>query len=724
MELLVESPTVAKSGQRVMSISPYHLKKCLSFNDILMTSTPQTPVDNSLSTFCAHDNQSPLPKFELELEDDQEEECELQLKKSSQTIKQLLQQQQQQQQHHHPQLATNLKSINGNNLNNTITAADTQPPIITPPPQLQPSNSCGSIRHTLYMPKLDTDSSQNTPNESCSSSPSSSSNRTFFSSTASTTNESPRNRLITTNQQQQQQSLCSSVSPLANSSVYGISPSKTVLLRVKLPLSHPLISKVFRFPLHFTISEMMDQVHKMVRLENRVNLIIVHKQSILPHNHPLSNYFVNDDGILPLVEVREITSLSSTKPTVLSNTTCQSANNNPQATNTPPRPKLLHSSSFKNLLNSMPNPQTNRKRNSNTKDSFLFQPPLPSYTTELDNLFWIHSPDQHTKVIPCLHLKWRSSDGQDSKYTILYSGGDREDLGLVRKSLRILSDILLCNIICYDYTGFGLNSSGKPTMKELLNDISIVYNYCINNLSIPSSNIILMAKSIGTICSLQFAGELYPRQTSRTNIGYGSIGRSQKKPVVVVHTPTKEESATKQPLGGLILLSTFVPNSISENIVNIKGAKKLSKQFQNLFKYIPVKDASHWNLDSAYLDDYDDHIIDFLKSISPESFNRKERELPSSYAMSPSKVVGSWLHRLNLGEYTDSFLAAGYFEMASIASLDKNMLELLGIEEQHMSTLLEAISKIPNNRHSSGSSSGSGVVSSTSSSSSSSAEDL
>ncbi|EGG14275.1 hypothetical protein DFA_12045 [Cavenderia fasciculata] len=518
---------------------------------------------------------------------------------------------------------------------------------------------------------------------------------------------------------------------------------RSVLLRVKLPESHPLITKVARFPLNFTVKETLDRIHELVVLENRVNLIILFNRMILSHNQTLSNYFGADEGIVQTIELKEITSMSSnTTPAQLISNLSSGGNG---AGGVPKeKPKLLHASSVQNLLASMPT----KKRHSSDKEKLLFQPPLPSYTKELDKLFWISNgvTGSGSKSIPCLFHKWKCRDSKvQSDLTILYSGGDREDLGLIRKNMRILSDILQCNIFCYDYTGFGLNASGKPTLKELCNDISIVFNYLTNTLNISPSSIILMGKSIGTICSIKFASSLYQKSKStlsltspihNNNTTSSSTPTSPISPsspystVASSTTPiseSKQSSRNGQPLGGLVVIASFGPSTLggnivnmllsiesfdhlkkveriacptlvvhgdSDDIVNIKSAKKLSKLFPNLFRYVPVKEATHWNIDTKYLDDYADDMIDFVKHIAPEQYTQRQVELPSSYAMSPSKVVGAWLERLQLQEYTNNFLQAGYFEMMSIASLDKSMLEFLGVGEQHIPTLLGEIEKL------------------------------
>ncbi|EGC32080.1 hypothetical protein DICPUDRAFT_98999 [Dictyostelium purpureum] len=276
---------------------------------------------------------------------------------------------------------------------------------------------------------------------------------------------------------------------------------------------------------------------------------------------------------------------------------------------------------------------------------------------------------------------------------------------------------------------FGLNG-GKPSLKESYEDLNIVFYYLISILKINSKNIILMGKSIGTITTLKFASTLFPKLLK------------SKNSTIVIKSPTSPVESCKQykSVGGIILLNSFGPGGLSDNIVNlllsldafehlkkveritcpvllihaeedqvvnIKSSKKLSKLFNNLFKFTRVKDAGHWNLDTHYLDDYEDDLMEFVKVVSPESFaNRKERDEPASYAMSPNKVIGNWLDRMELIQYTQNFLQFGYFDMNSISTLDELLLEMIGISDQkHISTLMKEIDNINKSLYSNTSSS-------------------
>eukprot|EP00804_Cyclotella_cryptica_P028885 CCRYP_008456-RD/>CCRYP_008456-RD protein AED:0.27 eAED:0.27 QI:381/1/1/1/0.5/0.4/5/1028/671 len=104
----------------------------------------------------------------------------------------------------------------------------------------------------------------------------------------------------------------------------------------------------------------------------------------------------------------------------------------------------------------------------------LFQPPTPpnalSYFGESTNLkvtyLWIYS--SNGTLIPALHVTHPNANDDSStvnaryggagaagKYTLLYSHGNAEDLGLIAHFLTDLARLLGVNVLCYDYAGYG-----------------------------------------------------------------------------------------------------------------------------------------------------------------------------------------------------------------------------------------------------------------------------
>ncbi|GKT36920.1 Protein of unknown function DUF818 like protein [Aduncisulcus paluster] len=89
-------------------------------------------------------------------------------------------------------------------------------------------------------------------------------------------------------------------------------------------------------------------------------------------------------------------------------------------------------------------------------------------------------------------------------YTIIYSHGNAEDIGQLGTVSTFLSIELKCNVIVYDYPGYGL-SSGKPSDKSLCMAALAVYRYATNTLKIPPESIISYGRSIGSVAATHIA---------------------------------------------------------------------------------------------------------------------------------------------------------------------------------------------------------------------------
>jgi hypothetical protein len=61
--------------------------------------------------------------------------------------------------------------------------------------------------------------------------------------------------------------------------------------------------------------------------------------------------------------------------------------------------------------------------------------------------------DATYNLIPAVHI---THNGNNAKYTLLYSHGNAEDLGLISSFLSDLARLLQVDILCYDYSGYGV----------------------------------------------------------------------------------------------------------------------------------------------------------------------------------------------------------------------------------------------------------------------------
>lgn len=143
-------------------------------------------------------------------------------------------------------------------------------------------------------------------------------------------------------------------------------------------------------------------------------------------------------------------------------------------------------------------------------DHIIFQPPPPGYE---DSQEIIKLTTADGTRISAIYLR-----NDNSPYTILFSHGNAEDLGTVRYKLVELRSLGF-SVLGYDYHGYG-TSEGRPTEKAVYQDIDAAFDYLTKELHVPPDHIILHGMSLG-----------------------GAVAA---------------DLASRRPVGGLILESTFV----------------------------------------------------------------------------------------------------------------------------------------------------------------------
>ena len=62
----------------------------------------------------------------------------------------------------------------------------------------------------------------------------------------------------------------------------------------------------------------------------------------------------------------------------------------------------------------------------------------------------------------------------DPKFVVLFSHGNAEDLGDTCHICFALATLLNCNVITYDYSGYGI-SSGRPSEKNVYSDAEAAF---------------------------------------------------------------------------------------------------------------------------------------------------------------------------------------------------------------------------------------------------------
>lgn len=125
----------------------------------------------------------------------------------------------------------------------------------------------------------------------------------------------------------------------------------------------------------------------------------------------------------------------------------------------------------------------------------VFQPPDPTYSKD-PNLIWLNTSEH--EVIPAFFID------RDAKFTLLFSHGNAEDLGMIIQYFREVSHILEVNIFAYEYTGYGM-STGEPHEVAVYADIEAAFKYLRDIIGIPWTEVVLYGRSIGSGPSIHLA---------------------------------------------------------------------------------------------------------------------------------------------------------------------------------------------------------------------------
>jgi pimeloyl-ACP methyl ester carboxylesterase len=133
--------------------------------------------------------------------------------------------------------------------------------------------------------------------------------------------------------------------------------------------------------------------------------------------------------------------------------------------------------------------------------SLLFQPPqCATYTPKSRmKVFWLCT--RLERRIPVVFID------RKSEHTVLFSHGNAEDLGLVYDWFVSLSFELNVNVLCYDYTGYGLSreAGGVPSEQDVYADAEAALDYLTETLGFPYERIILFGRSLGSGPSVHLA---------------------------------------------------------------------------------------------------------------------------------------------------------------------------------------------------------------------------
>jgi len=95
-----------------------------------------------------------------------------------------------------------------------------------------------------------------------------------------------------------------------------------------------------------------------------------------------------------------------------------------------------------------------------------------------------------------------------ARYTVLYSHSNGTDIGHMHELCRRLATVLHVNVMAYEYTGYGCDSSTRrPSEPETYSDIRAALRFLVDTKAIPLHKIILYGQSIGSGPTIDLAAE-------------------------------------------------------------------------------------------------------------------------------------------------------------------------------------------------------------------------
>eukprot|EP01050_Picozoa_sp_SAG11_P003757 SAG11_NODE_220_length_12154_cov_92.233347_6_plen_287_part_00 len=122
--------------------------------------------------------------------------------------------------------------------------------------------------------------------------------------------------------------------------------------------------------------------------------------------------------------------------------------------------------------------------------------------------------------IPALHVRLHGDPrggGQRTPFTIVYSHGNGEDLGVIMDLIDGVSIATGCDVMAYDYVGYSLSrlEGLAPTEAGCYRSIDAAWRYLVVEQGVPPSRVVLYGRSLGSGPTVDLASRLCVRAPAR-----------------------------------------------------------------------------------------------------------------------------------------------------------------------------------------------------------------
>uniref|UniRef100_A0A8R1XLD0 Hydrolase_4 domain-containing protein n=1 Tax=Onchocerca volvulus TaxID=6282 RepID=A0A8R1XLD0_ONCVO len=188
---------------------------------------------------------------------------------------------------------------------------------------------------------------------------------------------------------------------------------------------------------------------------------------------------------------------------------------------------------------------------------------------------------------------------KSAPYILLFAQPNSSDVGscmLTDPNLVDIADFLQCDLMAFDYSGFGL-STGTPTEKNVYQNIDAVYQYLIKEMKAQPNEIILIGFSMGTAVAIHLA--------SREKVaGLILIAPFTSLLRVLGRKPHSSRTCCLDQFSSIdkvssVLCRTLICHGVEDVIVSINHSAVLQRRFPNATKPFYLDKATHQGIYSA-----------------------------------------------------------------------------------------------------------------------------
>ncbi|WP_309397810.1 alpha/beta hydrolase [Cerasicoccus maritimus] len=232
-------------------------------------------------------------------------------------------------------------------------------------------------------------------------------------------------------------------------------------------------------------------------------------------------------------------------------------------------------------------------------DRMIFPAPEPSYTDSKDI---VKLPLRNGNEIATLYL-----ENPDAKYTILYSHGNGEDIGMIRPFLEQLRDQGF-SVLAYDYPGYGI-SDGRPTEQGALEAAANAFSYLAMIRDVDPDKVILFGRSLGSGPSWALAAKK-PVAGMIIDGGFSSTFRVVTKKKIVPWDKFDNLALVDQVQCPILLM-----HGGQDRTVPFAHAEELFTAYDGPKSSLFIAEAGHNNLVEAAGPRYWDAIRQFTESL-------------------------------------------------------------------------------------------------------------